>query len=56
MTVKELKDFLEDCDDDMEVLCPTSEEGYSYEVDAGCEIRKSNGQKYVYIDDKICID
>jgi hypothetical protein len=51
MTVKELKDFLEDCDDDMKVLCAALKEGYLDEVDADCEIRESNGQKYVYIDD-----
>ena len=51
MTVKELKDFLKNCDDDMEVRCASAEEGYYDDVDANCEIRQLNGQKYVYIDD-----
>lgn len=52
MTVKELKDFLEECDDDMEVTvlhCDTF--GY-WEGSANCKIREEDGLKTVCIRDE----
>ena len=50
MTVKELKNSLEKCDDGMlvTVLCY---DGCFWEVPADCEIREIDGTKTVYIGD-----
>ena len=52
MTVKELKDFLEKCDDDVEVTTMCSEDGCYWEVSVKCEIREFGGLKTLYIGDE----
>ena len=52
MTVKELKDFLEECDDDMEVTTMCSGDGCYWKVPANCEIKEVDGVKTVYIGDE----
>lgn len=49
MTVKELKDFLDECDDDMEVTTMSCDDGCYWEVPAECVIREFGGVKTVYI-------
>lgn len=51
MTVKDLKDFLEECDDDMEVTVVCSDDCY-FTVPADCAIREIDGVKTVYIGDE----
>lgn len=56
MTVKDLKDFLEEecdeLDDDMEVTAMCCDDGCYWEVPAACEIRKIGGIKTLYIGDE----
>ena len=52
MTVKELKEFLDKCDDKLEVYAPCSDDGCYWEVPAGVGIRQINGRVAVYIDDE----
>lgn len=49
MTVKELKDFLEECDDDMEVTILAFDVWGPWEAPADCEIREDDGEKSVCI-------
>lgn len=52
MTVKELKDFLEKCDDDMEVTVMCCDDDCLWQVPADCEIRNIGELKVVYIGDE----
>ena len=52
MTVKELREFLEKCNDNMEVTVMCCDEGCNWTVPANCEIRKVNGTEVVYIGDE----
>lgn len=51
MTVKELKNFLEKCDDDMLVTVTCCDDDCLWTIPADCEIREINGEKTVYIGD-----
>ena len=52
MTVKELEDFLEECDDGLPVTTMCSCDGCFWQVPAKCEIREIDGLKTVYIGDE----
>lgn len=52
MTVKELKVFLDEYDDDMEVTTMCCDDDCFWQVPAGCEIREIGGLKTVYIGDE----